>query len=405
MSGLMIDLAPQRGCFRLFLKSYGSTMVVPEGGDQERSCPPVPVLEATRVGTPEHIIRCTVVDAMPRIRFPLRETPPDQSRLLTGVTTLRLHPGIDFICDNAFAKLLHLTHIENMSELKLLRTIPRCAFFASSSLTSIDLSGCAMLSCIGNNAFWGCGALESVHLPDSLTEIGPAAFGKCYSLRNIAIPTGVTEIHHSTFACCSSLERIQIPASASSIGRHAFYKCASLKSLTFAPEGECTLKYLGKEFILGCKELEMFVLPSSVVSMESGAFTGFSNRIQLPWEQYEDLPGDSDRADYPVLTMAFVLLQRAGKKCGIPICHESHNDDHTPTVDDLTNLLMAVMASPMASPMDWVFTLVMEASRDPVDQELVLTQAIFLIVLKFQEVLFISRDGNEPDRSKCHQHQ
>jgi BspA type Leucine rich repeat region (6 copies) len=411
MSGL-INLAPQ------------------EGRGQEWSLR-FTVMDAARVGIPEHITRCMVFDAMPKIRFPLRETPADQNQLLSSATTIRLHPGIDFICDKAFAHLPNLTQMENMSELKHLATIPFCAFNSSTSLTSINLSGCAMLSSIEGFAFTFCEALESVQLPDCVAEIGIGAFAHCVSLESITIPSGVTRIQERTFCDCSSLEHIQIPASATAIDRNAFNWCRSLKTVTFAPEDECALEYLGPQFISNCEELKIFVVPASVISMDATAFEGFSNRIQLPWELHEDGPGESDQVFYPILTMAVVLLQHAGMECDFRIDFMSTYYDNTRTAEDLTELLTALVASPLdrvftehddpqrgadqairngIAPIDepdytnWIRSIIRSEPAptffpERYDQELVLTQAIFLVVQRFHQVLFITRDGDESDRS------
>jgi BspA type Leucine rich repeat region (6 copies) len=141
----------------------------------------------------------------------------------------------------------------------------------------------------------------------------------------------VRAIGHSTFFRCTSLERIHIPASVTKIEKFMLYGCESLKSLTFAPDSECALEYLGKAFIGRCHKLERFSLPPSVTQMSGDAFGTFhflSPRIQLPWGQFEGRPGSTPANNYiyPVLTMAFVLLQRAGKENCTPI-HLIRNDD------------------------------------------------------------------------------
>lgn len=64
---------------------------------------------------------------------------------------------------------------------------------------------------VGQYAFYGCSALETVSLPDSLTRFGYASFGQCESLREIRIPEKVTGLGR-VFEGCTSLNTIYLPA-------------------------------------------------------------------------------------------------------------------------------------------------------------------------------------------------
>ncbi len=52
---------------------------------------------------------------------------------------------------------------------------------------------------IGEKAFGGCWALESITLPDGITEIGVEAFRNCRTLESITLPDGITEIGGMAF--------------------------------------------------------------------------------------------------------------------------------------------------------------------------------------------------------------
>jgi BspA type Leucine rich repeat region (6 copies) len=250
-----------------------------------------------------------------------------------------------------------MTRIENSAKLKRLTRIEQYAFIYCRSLTSIDLSECVKLTKIERYAFRCCDAMRSVRLPDSVTEIGMGTFFSCFSLKDVAIPCKVTVISHSLLRRCKSLQHIRIPPNVTKIEEVAFGDCTSLKSLTFAPQGECSVKFLGSNF-LGDTNLKTFTLPSSVTSMAVDALDYLCNpkmiRILLPWGQTEDGPFQSQQYPqffvkcYPklVLTMAFVLLQRAGKACGVPL-HRMHkcDDAYTPTAAELVNVLVALLES------------------------------------------------------------
>ena len=61
---------------------------------------------------------------------------------------------------------------------------------------------------IPNDAFNGCDWLQSVDLPQKITNIGSYAFYSCYSLKSITIPESVNEIGESAFYRCLNLVEV-----------------------------------------------------------------------------------------------------------------------------------------------------------------------------------------------------
>ncbi|MBE6134934.1 MAG: leucine-rich repeat domain-containing protein [Erysipelotrichaceae bacterium] len=69
------------------------------------------------------------------------------------------------------------------------------------------------VSIIDVGAFCGCANLESVVLPDGLTEIGNGAFSKCPMLRDVFIPKSVTRMGKNAFLGSSNLVlRVEAPS-------------------------------------------------------------------------------------------------------------------------------------------------------------------------------------------------
>jgi hypothetical protein len=67
---------------------------------------------------------------------------------------------------------------------------------------------------IPNNAFAGCDKLESVIIPDGVSEIGEGAFADCTSLSRIAIPKDLREIEdNEAFGGCDKLAEISFGGS------------------------------------------------------------------------------------------------------------------------------------------------------------------------------------------------
>ena len=147
---------------------------------------------------------------------------------------------------------------------------------------------------IGGSAFYNCGSLTSVTIPNSVTSIGGGAFSVCSGLTSIIIPNSVTSIGHSAFYKCSGLTSITIPNSVISIGDwafgysgltsiaipnsvtsirdYAFYECKSLTSITIPN----SMTSIGNYVFDGCSGLTSIVIPNSVTSIGEGAFNGCS---------------------------------------------------------------------------------------------------------------------------------
>ena len=64
---------------------------------------------------------------------------------------------------------------------------------------------------IGGEAFYGCGSLTSVEIPDSVTRIDTQAFYGCGSLTSIEIPASVTSIGENALYGCIGLTSITLP--------------------------------------------------------------------------------------------------------------------------------------------------------------------------------------------------
>ncbi len=73
-----------------------------------------------------------------------------------------------------------------------------------------------------------------VEIPDSVTEIGDLAFFGCTALQSVSIPDSVTAISADAFEDCTSLQSVSIPDSVAHIGDYAFYNCPCLHSVVLS---------------------------------------------------------------------------------------------------------------------------------------------------------------------------
>lgn len=92
---------------------------------------------------------------------------------------------------------------------------------------------------IGNGVFYGCWEIANIVIPDNVKSIGKEAFLDCKKLTSVIIPDGVTSIGDMAFTGCSGLENIKMPENIQYVGDFAFEGTKWLKTL---PEG---LLYFG----------------------------------------------------------------------------------------------------------------------------------------------------------------
>lgn len=129
-------------------------------------------------------------------------------------------------------------------------TIGSNTFNNCSSLTAVAIGENSNLTAIGNNAFSGCHALQSIYIPSKMTQLGDNVFNNCSSIDftvaedNIAyrsenghfieiqtqtllragqsgvIPQGVKVIAQAAFRRINNITQLYIPASVTEIGNY-----------------------------------------------------------------------------------------------------------------------------------------------------------------------------------------
>ena len=174
------------------------------------------------------------------------------------------------------------------------KNIGNDAFRNCSSIESIILPD--SLTDIGDNAFNGCDSLASIDISDNIIYIGENAFNRCSELYNsydnalyiknttnpywalikvknqwidsCTINEKTKIIAQSAFSDCRSLTSITIPDGVTSIGNYVFYYCSSLTNITI-PDGVTSI---GDGAFYSCSKLTSITIPSSVTSIGEDAF-------------------------------------------------------------------------------------------------------------------------------------
>ncbi len=145
-------------------------------------------------------------------------------------------------------------------------SIGQSAFYYCGNLTSVIIPD--GVTSIGNSAFYGCSGLTSVTIPDGVTSIGEYAFCNCSGLTSVTIPDSVTSIGSFAFENCSGLTSATIPDGVTSIGSSAFNNCSGLTSVTIGSG----VTSIGESAFYGCSNLTSVVIPDGVTSIGFWAF-------------------------------------------------------------------------------------------------------------------------------------
>lgn len=197
------------------------------------------------------------------------------------------------------------------------------------------------ITSIGAFAFSGgiCDQVESVYIPNTVTNIGKHAFSGCYKLNKLNIPNSVTKIGESAFMYDENIVSISIPDSVTSIGLRAFCDCKklttvklpdSIKNMGMYVFQRCTgltqvvlpnsLKTIEFGTFSGCTSLKKITIPDSVTKIDGQAFTGCStlNNVVIP-DKTETI---EDEAFYGCESLTDIIISNNVKKIGATsFCH------------------------------------------------------------------------------------
>ena len=137
---------------------------------------------------------------------------------------------------------------------------------------------------MGGYAFWQCGSLYAMVLPDFLTSIG--IFVRCF-LHPRPNPHGcgglivtLTLTHPNTYCAqafqdCGGLTVTLTLTHPNTYCAQAFQDCGGLHAITFSD----TLEEIGEDAFCGCLMLEELVFPDTMTVISQSAFMGY---VSLP---------------------------------------------------------------------------------------------------------------------------
>lgn len=158
----------------------------------------------------------------------------------------------------------NMPFLESVSLPDTITEIRGQAFKNDINLANVNIP--SNLEYLGGGAFYNCSSIKNIVLPDTLTYMGGETFYGASSLESIELSNNLTEIRGNTFENCTSLKTIIIPDNITRIGGHAFYGNTALETVTFTENSK--LEEIGSSAFRQCYSLYEITLPKTVYYSE-----------------------------------------------------------------------------------------------------------------------------------------
>ncbi len=191
-----------------------------------------------------------------------------------ALTSLVIPTEVTGIGSEAFYGNLSLASVTFNDKLA---TTGASAFAGCTSLLSVSLP--ASLTKIGDKMFEGCTSLSSATLPDEWESLGNYMFRYCSALTTVNLPSLLEDTGNYTFEE-TALETLTLPQYVSEIGTACFRNMTALETVTF----EGVIAEIGKQAFKGCVSLTTISFPDGLGVIDDNAFencTALAN-ISLP---------------------------------------------------------------------------------------------------------------------------
>ena len=130
---------------------------------------------------------------------------------------------------------------------------------------------------VGANLFQASD-IESVKIPEGVTEIQKHAFSSCQNLKEVNFPDGLKVIGENAFWNCKKLEKIELPSTLKKIEWYAF-SATGVKSISI-PLSD-TLSTLPEKVFFQCSNLSEVTLPLSITNIADDTFAECADNLTI----------------------------------------------------------------------------------------------------------------------------
>ena len=234
------------------------------------------------------------------------------------LTSIDIPSSVTTISSHAFNGCTSLNEIVIPGSIT---TIQNYSFSGCTGLTSVSIP--SSVTRINQGAFQNCSSLATISIPSSVTYIGDDAFTSCSSLAavyisdlaawceisfnsikanplqvaqhlylngeeiiSLTIPSSVTSVGKYAFYGLMSLTSVTIPNTVTSIGASAFSYCSGLTAVHISDLAAwCRISFgnayanplnIAPHLYLNGEEITSLAIPSSITSLTTYAFTGWT---------------------------------------------------------------------------------------------------------------------------------
>lgn len=180
----------------------------------------------------------------------------------------------------------------------------------------------ASVKTVGNYAFYGCGAIDSLAVEGASTKIGTMAFANCSNLAAAVLNDSISSIGTGAFSGCAALRHVNLPGRLSGVPSRVLKGCAAVEAVTIPGNA----RIIGSSAFAGCTSLTGIELPVSCATISDHAFEGCESLTAISLPYNTTVIGDSAFCDCKNLAEAKALwvnppkvapttFSGVGKKC------------------------------------------------------------------------------------------
>ncbi len=203
------------------------------------------------------------------------------TNLARFISTYATSDGYALVCDNELIALARNYRAETYKIPYGVKSIGNSAFYGS-VIKSVEIPN--SVAKISDEAFYGCKKLQELVLPERLEELGREVCVDCINLKSVTLPrnAAISE-DFAGFVGCYNLESFS-GDNTSADGRclivnKRIYAFAPANVQEYAISGDVTA--IADRSFAKCDRLTKVTIPSSVVSLGSGAFYNCSSLAEI----------------------------------------------------------------------------------------------------------------------------